>query len=67
MDGLNAQVSQVENHIPRFASRRMAPQKPRLRARIAKRIPLMLFVILPTVLAGIYLFGLCKSGMHLVD
>ena len=60
MDGLNAQVSQVENHIPRFASRRMAPQKPRLRTQIAKRIPLALFVILPTILAGIYLFGFCS-------
>jgi capsular polysaccharide transport system permease protein len=62
MDGLNAPVSHpnithAEAQIPRFVSRRAPPPKPSAWQRLAKRLPLLLFVVLPTLLSAVYFFA----------
>lgn len=57
MDGLNAQVSHAEPQFQRFVPRRAPPPRPSLWTRLRRRLPLVLFVVLPTVGAGTYLFG----------
>lgn len=61
MDGLNAPVAHPVSHaeplIQRFAPRRSPPKRPSLWARLRRRVPLMLFVILPTLAAAVYIFG----------
>ena len=57
MDGLNAPLSQVEPHIQRFVPRRAPPPPPSLWSRLRRRLPLWLFVLIPTMLAAVYEFG----------
>ena len=57
MDGLNAPLSHVEPHIQRFVPRRAPPPPPSLWSRLRRRLPLWLFVLVPTMLAAVYEFG----------
>jgi len=57
MDGLNAQVSHAEPQFQRFTPRRAPPPRPSFWTRLRRRLPFLLFVVLPTVAAGGYLFG----------
>ena len=57
MDGLNAPLSHVEPHIQRFVPRRAPPPPPSLWSRLRRRLPLWLFVLIPTMLAAVYEFG----------
>jgi capsular polysaccharide transport system permease protein len=57
MDGLNAPASHVEPQFQRFTSRRAPPPRPSIWSRLRRRMPLWLFVIVPTLLATVYEFG----------
>ena len=61
MDGLNAQVSHAEPQFQRFMPRRAPPPRPSFWTRLRRRLPFWLFVVLPTVGAGVYLFGFAAN------
>ena len=56
MDGLNAPLSDIDSTSRRFVSRRMAPLPPSRFQRLLKWLPVSVFVFLPTLLAGVYVF-----------
>ncbi len=61
MDGLNAQVSHAEPQLRRFQPRRAPPPRPSFWSRVRRRLPLFLFVVAPTVGAGVYEFGFAAN------
>ncbi len=61
MDGINAQVSHAEPQLRRFPPRRAPPPRPSLWSRVRRRLPLFLFVVAPTIGAGVYEFGFAAS------
>ncbi len=61
MDGLNAPVSHVEPQFQRFTPRRAPPPRPSRWSRLRRRIPLWLFVVVPTLLATVYEFGFASE------
>lgn len=61
MDGINAQVSHAEPQLRRFQPRRAPPPRPSLWSRVRRRLPLFLFVVVPTIGAGIYEFGFAAN------
>ena len=61
MDGLNAQVSHVEPQIRRFQPRRAPPPRPSFWSRVRRRLPLLLFVVAPTIGATVYEFGFAAN------
>jgi len=61
MDGLNAQVSHAEPQLRRFQTHRAPPPRPSFWSRLRRRLPLFLFVVAPTIGAGVYEFGFAAN------